>query len=305
MYTVYWITCHLFTVNRIFLLFICSTFHSSNYSEGGLVSKGDFDQFYQKQMLESPSYEEDGYFGVHSSSHQENYVSPPLPVSNVSKVSKQKKKGRKKKIVDDDSESSEDDYLVTQPHYVSKSKVFMQQNQQSKLKKSTRDEPSHKKQMHTKHNNVDDLLLAEALADEDKKQREIADYHLALQMQYKEHNVLVPPDERPPERWMSHAPQAALLSKKSMPFITQLKSASDPSHSYFKKATQPSSPPPPPPPPPPPLPAPPVPHTRPHLPNIKPMQLLHTQIKKATSRLSRKKLNPVTTVEKRAFPVGM
>ena len=42
----------------------------------------------------------------------------------------------------------------------------------------------------------------------------------------------------------------------------------------------------------------------PQLHTITPMQLLHTQIKKATSRLSKKKLKPVKTVEKRAFPMG-
>ena len=202
-------------------------------------------------------------------------------------------------------EEEEDDYL--DDHYIKFSKLNSLHHpfKSSSLQKSSQNSSKKQKKRKTKtfvessssEDEEDaDKILARKLAEGEEFQQQLADYHLAYQLQSKENNVLVPADQRPTPalppskaKYYSKAPMKSKLGSKPV-----------------------SSPPPPPPPPPPvPNPSDRVSNSRPHhrtskdiLQNITAKDLFLTQVKKATSRLSKMKLNPVKTVEKRAFPVG-
>ena len=215
------------------------------------MSKVDLDQFYNQQQ---ESEDEDEYANDYIKLSNSNHLSNPFEAK---------------------------------PSLKQKSPLKQESSLQQKSKKHRRTKT---RTMSSSDEEEDaDELLAKALAKEEEHQRQLADYHLASQLQSKENNVLVPADEQPSRApaWLSkvkfHSSKAPVM--KSLP---------------TKRAPQFASPPPPAPPPPPPLPS----ASKPQLHHVTTKELLLTQVKKATSRLTKKKLKPVKTVEKRAFPVG-
>ena len=204
------------------------------------MSKVDLDQFYNQQQ---ESEDEDEYANDYIKLSNSNHLSNPFEAK---------------------------------PSLKQKSPLKQESSLQQKSKKHRRTKT---RTMSSSDEEEDaDELLAKALAKEEEHQRQLADYHLASQLQSKENNVLVPADEQPSRApaWLSkvkfHSSKAPVM--KSLP---------------TKRAPQFASPPPPAPPPPPPLPS----ASKPQLHHVTTKELLLTQVKKATSRLTKKKLKPV------------